>query len=147
MDLAAARVAATPYALALLRIMTGLLFLEHGSAKLIGFPAMPGGGHQSHAMLMFTGSMELAGGALIVVGLLTGVIAFILSGYMAIAYFMAHAPQGFFPILNHGEPAIFFSFVFLYIAAAGPGAWAIDGAGAGSHATRRNGEWSPTVGG
>jgi len=126
MDLAAVRASATPYALALLRLTTGLLFFEHGSAKLLGFPATPGFGPESHAMLAFTGTMELVGGALIVVGLLTGLVAFVLSGYMAFAYFMAHAPQSFFPLLNHGEPAILYSFVFLFLAAAGPGAWALD---------------------
>jgi len=126
MDLAAVRAAATPYALTLLRVVTGLLFFEHGSAKLLGFPSMPGGGQESHAMLLFTGTMELVGGALIVAGLLTAVVAFILSGYMAVGYFIAHAPQGFFPLVNHGESAIFFCFVFLFLAAAGPGAWAID---------------------
>ena len=126
MDLSAVRVAATPYALALLRIMTGLLFFEHGSAKLLGFPSMPGGGQESHALLLFTGTMELVGGALIVAGLLTGIVAFIKSGYMAVAYFIAHAPHGFFPLVNHGESAIFFCFVFLFLAAAGPGVWAID---------------------
>ena len=126
MKLAAARAAATPYMLALLRIMTGLLFFEHGSAKLLGFPLVPGGGQESHAMLVFTGTMEFVGGALIVAGLLTGIVAFTMSGYMAVAYFIAHAPQGFFPLVNHGESAIFFCFVFLFLAAAGPGAWAVD---------------------
>jgi putative oxidoreductase len=126
MDLAAARAAATPYALALLRVMIGLLFLEYGSAKLLGFPSMPGGGQESHAMLVFTGTMEFVGGALIVAGVLTGIVAFIMSGYMAVAYFIAHAPQGFFPLVNHCESAIFFCFVFLFLAAAGPGAWAVD---------------------
>jgi len=127
MDLAALRASATPYALALLRIMSGLLFFEHGSSKLLGFPP-GGGGGESHAMLVFTGAMELFGGALIVVGLVTWLVAFILSGYMAVGYFMAHAPHGFFPLLNHGELAILYSFVFLFIAAAGPGAWALDDA-------------------
>ena len=126
MDLSAARAAATPYALALLRIMAGLLFFEHGSAKLLGFPSMPGGGQEPHAMLMFTGTMELVGGALIVAGLFTAAVAFVMSGYMAVGYFIAHAPQSFFPLVNHGESAIFFCFVFLLLAAAGPGAWAID---------------------
>jgi putative oxidoreductase len=112
--------------LALLRVVTGLLFFEHGSAKLLGFPSTPGGGQESHAMLMFTGTMELVGGALIVAGLLTAIVAFILSGYMAVGYFVAHAPQSFFPLVNHGESAIFFCFVFLFLAAAGPGVWAVD---------------------
>jgi putative oxidoreductase len=147
MDLAAIRAAAFPYALALLRVMTGLLFFEHGSAKLLGFPAMPGGGQESHAMLIFTGAMEFVGGALIVVGLLTTIAAFILSGYMAFAYFIAHAPHGFFPLINHGEPAILYCFIFLFLAAAGPGAWAVDGARAGWSSGGRRGAWSPTVGG
>jgi len=146
MDLAAVRAAALPYALALLRVMTGLLFLEHGSAKLLGIPAMPGGGQEPHAMLIFTGAMEFVGGALIVVGLLTSIVAFILSGYMAFAYFIAHAPQGFFPLINHGEPAILYCFIFLFLAAAGPGAWAVDGARARSLTSGRSDTWSPTVG-
>ena len=146
MDLAAVRAAAQPYALALLRVMTGLLFLEHGSAKLLGIPAMPGGGQEPNAMLIFTGAMEFVGGALIVVGLLTTIVAFILSGYMAFAYFIAHAPQGFFPLINHGEPAILYCFIFLFLAAAGPGAWAIDGARAGRLTGGRRDTWSPTVG-
>ena len=85
-------------------------------------------------MLMFTGTMELVGGALIVARLAHAVVAFILSGYMAVGYFMAHFPQGFFPLLNHGESAIFFCFVFLFLAAAGPGAWAIDKARPGKPA-------------
>ena len=146
MDIAAVRAAATPYALALLRIMTGLLFLEHGSAKLLGFPAMPGSGQESHAMLVFTGTMEFAGGALIVVGLLTGIVGFILSGYMAVAYFMAHAPQGFFPLLNHGEPAILYAFVFLFLAAAGPGAWALGDAWTPPHVDLRRRQLIRTAG-
>jgi putative oxidoreductase len=145
MDIAAARAAATPYALALLRVMTGLLFFEHGSAKLLGFPAMPGGGQESHAMLVFTGTMELVGGALVAVGLLTWIVAFILSGYMAVAYFLAHAPQSFFPLINHGEPAILFSFVFLFIAAAGSGAWALDNARGTPFAGERRRDFAPTT--
>ncbi|MGD0186659.1 MAG: DoxX family protein [Roseiarcus sp.] len=117
----------TPYFQAILRIVTGLLFLEHGTSKILGFPAMPGAEHaMPHGMLLFTGLMELIGGALFVVGFLTRPAAFILSGFMAAAYFMAHFPAGFFPLLNHGELAILFCFVFLYFAAAAPSVWAID---------------------
>jgi putative oxidoreductase len=116
-----------PYLQSLLRIVTGLLFLEHGTGKLLGFPILPGIGQEMpHGLLLFTGSMELIGGALVVVGFLTRPVAFILSGFMAAAYFMAHLPGSFFPVLNHGEPAVLFCFAFLYLAAAGPGAWAVD---------------------
>ncbi|HLH51645.1 MAG TPA: DoxX family protein [Roseiarcus sp.] len=116
-----------PYTQSLFRIMTGLLFLEHGTAKLLSFP--PGAAPpESFGMLLVTGLIELIGGALIAVGFLTRPVAFILSGYMAAAYFIAHAPRGFFPILNHGELAILYCFAFLYFAAAGAGAWAVDAA-------------------
>jgi putative oxidoreductase len=116
----------TPYLLAILRIMTGLLFLEHGTAKLFDFPMTAIGSQEPHGLLLFTGSMELVGGALIIVGFLTRPVAFVLSGYMAVAYFMAHLPAGFFPVNNHGELAILFCFVFFYLAAAGAGTWAVD---------------------
>lgn len=115
---------------AALRIMTGLLFLQHGTAKILGFPmndtlkgmfsGMPSG------MTYFTGLMELIGGVLIIIGLFTRPVAFILSGFMAAAYFMAHMPQGFFPILNYGELAILYCFVFLWLASAGAGPFSVD---------------------
>lgn len=115
------------HAHAALRIMTGLLFLQHGSAKLLKFPnidamlvGMPSG------MIMATGLVDLIGGILIVIGIYTRSVAFVLSGYMAVGYFMAHAPMGFFPILNFGEPAIFFCFIFLYLATAGAGPYSVD---------------------
>jgi len=106
--------------------MTGLLFFEHGSGKLLHFPVIPGIDQTPHGMLIFTGAMELIGGALMVVGFLTRPVAFILSGFMAAAYFMAHFPMGFFPVNNHGELAILYCFVFLYFAAAGSSVWALD---------------------
>ncbi|MGD1015435.1 MAG: DoxX family protein [Roseiarcus sp.] len=116
-----------PYLQALLRIMTGLLLLEHGTGKLLNFPVIPGIEQMlGHTLLLVTGSIELVGGALIVVGFLTRPAAFILAGFMAAAYFMAHFPVSFFPVLNQGEPAILYCFVFLYLAAAGPSVWAID---------------------
>ena len=116
-----------PAMLSVLRIVTGLLFLEHGTGKLIGFPAgLPMIDKMPTGLLYFTGTMELIGGALIVIGLFTRPVAFILSGFMAAAYFMAHFPMSFFPAINFGEPAVLFCFIFLYIAAAGPGPWAID---------------------
>ena len=111
----------------ILRVVTGLLFLEHGSGKLLSFPVLPGVAQMlSPTLLHFTGAMELVGGALIVVGFLTRPVAFILSGYMAVAYFMAHFPKSVFPAINFGEPAVLFCFVFLYLAVAGAGPWAID---------------------
>ncbi len=117
----------TPYLQSVLRIVTGLLFLEHGTGKLLGFPAnLPFIDQMPHGLLLFTGVMELVGGALIVVGFLTRPVAFVLSGFMAAAYFMAHFPKSVFPAINFGEPAVMFCFVFLYLAVAGAGPWAID---------------------
>lgn len=114
--------------LSLLRIMAGLLLLQHGTAKMLGFPAMEMFANGVSGLTLVSGLLELVGGALIVVGFLTRPVAFLLSGFMAVAYFMAHAPGGFMPILNGGELAILFSFVFIYIAAAGPGPWSVDAA-------------------
>jgi len=113
---------------AALRILTGLLFLEHGTAKLFKFPPTEAF-KDSIQLLSFTGltaELELAGGILIVIGLFTRATAFVLAGMMAVAYFMAHAPQSFFPIVNMGDLAIMFCFVFLYLAAAGAGPYSLD---------------------
>jgi putative oxidoreductase len=116
-----------PALLSVLRIMTGLLFLEHGTGKLLGFPAgLPFIDKMPAGLLYFTGTMELVGGLLITIGLFTRPVAFILSGFMAAAYFMAHFPMSFFPAINMGEPAVLYCFIFLFIAAAGPGPWAVD---------------------
>jgi len=116
-----------PYLLSVLRIAAGLMFLEHGTGKLLGFPAgLPFIDKMPTGLLYFTGTMELVGGALIVLGLFTRPVAFILSGFMAFGYFMAHFPMSFFPAINMGEAAALYCFVFLYIAAAGPGPWSID---------------------
>jgi len=116
-----------PYLLSVLRIAAGLAFLEHGTGKLVGFPAgLPFIDKMPPGLLYFTGTMELVGGALITVGLFTRPVAFILSGFMAAAYFMAHFPMSFFPAINFGEPAVLYCFIFLFLAAAGPGRWAID---------------------
>jgi len=113
--------------LSVLRIMTGLLLLQHGMGKYLGFPAgVPGFPASPLTMSGAAGVLELIGGVLIIVGLFTRPVAFILSGMTAVAYFWAHAPQGFYPILNRGELAALYSFVFLYLAAAGGGAWSID---------------------
>jgi putative oxidoreductase len=114
--------------LSILRIMTGLLFFAHGSAKLLVWPAtqMFPQGVPVMSLMGLAGLLEIVGGILIVVGLFTRYTAFVLAGDMAIAYFMAHAPEGFHPIINQGELAIMFCFVFLYLAAAGGGPWSLD---------------------
>ncbi len=118
-----------PRLLSILRIMTGLLFLQHGTAKLLKIPVMPMFANLSLTSLPgIAGILELVGGVLIILGLFTRSVAFVLSGLMAVAYFMAHAPRGFYPILNAGELAILYCFVFLYFAAAGPGPWSVDAA-------------------
>jgi len=117
----------TPRALAALRIITALLFIGHGTMKLFGFPAGDSPMRAELFSLMgFAGVLEFFGGVLILVGLFTRPVAFILAGQMAAAYFMAHAPQSFYPALNGGDAAILFCFIFLYLVAAGPGAWSID---------------------
>ena len=118
----------SPQLLAVLRIMTALLFIEHGTQKLFGFPPMPQGMQMPPLdMLMLTaGILEAVGGLLLLVGFLTRPVAFVLSGQMAVAYFMGHAPQSFFPATNMGDAAILFCFIFLYLVAAGPGAWSVD---------------------
>lgn len=112
----------------ILRIMTGLLFLQHGTAKYLGFPQSQMAGVDPTSLGGIAGLLELVGGALIVIGLLTKPVAFVLSGLMAAAYWIAHAPEGFFPLLNRGELAALYCFVFLYFACAGAGPWSVDAA-------------------
>src|SRR3954468_962269 len=115
-----------PRVLSVVRIVAALIFMEHGTAKLLGFPPSPNPAPAALSLTWFAGAIELVGGALLALGLFTRPVAFILSGEMAFAYWMAHAPRGFHPLANGGEGAILFCFVFLYIAAAGPGPWSID---------------------
>lgn len=116
-----------PRVLSLLRIMTALLFMEHGLMKLFHFPAaQPGVPNPLPPILIAAAWLEVIGGALLVAGLFTRPVAFILSGQMAVAYFLAHGSQGFWPALNGGEAAILFSFVFLYLALEGGGEWSVD---------------------
>ncbi len=116
-----------PRLLSVLRIMSGLLFMQHGTAKLLGIPQMETFAKlQPFSLSWFAGVFELVGGALLVIGLFTRPVAFVLSGLMAFAYFIAHAPRGFYPIVNAGELAALYCFVFLYLAAAGGGAWSVD---------------------
>jgi putative oxidoreductase len=116
-----------PQALALLRIFAALLFMEHGTAKLFHFPVpQPGVPAPMPPLLLAAAIIEVVGGALVTLGLFTRLAAFVMSGEIAIGYFLFHFPKGFWPIVNMGEGAILYCFIFLYIAAAGPGAWAID---------------------
>jgi putative oxidoreductase len=116
----------SPRALSILRIIVGLLFLEHGTSKYLSLPVSPSTGVAPMSLSGINGMIELVGGVLIVIGLFTRPVAFILAGDMAFAYFIAHSPRGFFPLLNAGELAIVYCFVFLYLAVAGGGEWSID---------------------
>lgn len=118
-----------PQLLAVLRIVTALLFLQHAFIKLFGFP--PGGKpglQQVGTLLWSAGVIELVTGLLVLIGLWTRLGAFLAAGEMAVGYWMVHGPQSFYPAVNMGEAAVLFCFVFLYLAAAGPGEWSVDGA-------------------
>lgn len=116
----------SPDLLSALRIMSGLLFLQHGTTKFLSIPATQMSGASITTLPGMAGAIELVGGALLVLGLFTRPVAFIASGTMAVAYFLAHYPKSFYPILNGGELAALYCFVFLYLAAAGGGRWSID---------------------
>ena len=117
----------TERVLSVLRSYAGLVLLAHGTAKSLGFPVVPSFANiQIGSMTWTSGIIELIGGALFTVGLFTRPVAFILSGFAAVAYFMVSAPKGFHPILNNGEVASLFSFVFLYFVFSGPGPWSLD---------------------
>lgn len=129
MNIDALGTAWAPRLLSIVRIMSGLLFLQHGTAKLLAFPA---GAVPPNFTLMsmpgYAGMIEFVCGILLVIGLFSRLAAFIASGMTAVAYLMVHAPMGFFPILNRDELAALYCFLFLYLAAAGPGPWSIDAA-------------------
>lgn len=136
-----------PYAYALLRIITGFLFLWHGTQKLLGYPPPPPSPTPApplSPLIAAAGAIELIGGLLILFGLFAGLAAFIASGTMAVAYFMAHfSMQAFLPIQNRGELAVLYCFVFLYIAARGSGVWSLDSLIRGTNAAdRRVGEFT-----
>jgi putative oxidoreductase len=114
-----------PRMLSVLRIVAALLFFAHGSQKLLGFPASEFS-PALFSLMGLAGLLEIVGGALLIIGLWTRPVAFVLSGQMAIAYWMAHAPQSPFPVLNGGDAAILYCFVFLYLVFAGAGAWSVD---------------------
>jgi len=116
----------TSHLLSILRIMSGLLFVQHGTTKYLNFPVSPMNNASPLTMGGAAGVIELVGGILIVLGLFTRPVAFVLSGTMAVAYFYAHGLTNFFPLLNGGELSALYCFVFLYIAAAGGGAWSAD---------------------
>ena len=115
----------TPRILSVLRIVAALLFFAHGSQKLLGFPASEMS-PAAFSLSWFAGVLELFGGAALIVGLFTRPVAFVLSGEMAFAYWLAHAPQSLYPVQNGGDAAILYCFVFLYIVFAGPGPWSVD---------------------
>ena len=118
----------TPQALGLLRIVTGLLFLQHGTAKIFGFPWVSSMAHPPAGSLWWAaGWMELIGSVMLITGLFTRPVAFLLAGEMAVVYWLIHAPDSFFPMINDGEEAILFCFIFLLFAATGSGKWSIDG--------------------
>lgn len=120
-----------PYLLSVLRIVAAFVFIPFGTAKLFGFPAplMPDGSTVPLASLIgVAAALEAVGGLLLLIGLFTRPVAFLLSGEMAFAYFIGHAPMGFWPVLNMGVPAVLFCFVWLYISSAGPGPWSVDAA-------------------
>ena len=110
-----------PQLLSVLRIVSGLLFLEHGMSKLLHFPHTAMSDEKLSPLILAAGTIELVGGVLLTLGLFSRYAAFIMSGEMAVAYFMVHAPKSIFPLVNHGEDAVLFCFIFLYLAFAGGG--------------------------
>lgn len=135
MDLARIVAIWSPRLLSVLRIMAALLLLQHATAKLFGFPHVAYfDGLPLLSLLGFAGVLELAGGVLLLLGVYTRPVAFLLSGEMAVAYFLGHAPRGFIPLDNGGELAVLYCFIFLYLAVAGGGAWSLSN-------RRANGPW------
>ena len=115
-----------PKILSILRIITAFLYIAHGTQKLFNYPPSPGGAVAIASLMGLAGILEFVGGLLLLVGLFTRPAAFILSGQMAVAYFMAHAPSGLLPLVNKGETAVLYCFIFLYLAVAGGGEWSLD---------------------
>jgi putative oxidoreductase len=123
-----------PYAQAVMRIMFGLLFLQHGLGKIVDFPHDPSLAMMPEGLKMVAGLIEIVGGLLLITGFLTRIAGFVMAGFSAVAYFMVHFPMGFFPELNHGDLAVIFCFVGLFFATSGAGAWSVDRAEFGSTA-------------
>jgi|SRR5579864_9368236 len=115
-----------PRAISVLRIVSGFMYMAHGMQKLLGFPVAPASPVHLESLTGVAGMLELFGGGLLLVGLFTRPVAFLLSGEMAVAYFLAHAPRGFWPIVNHGELAALYCFLFLVLAVVGAGPWSVD---------------------
>jgi putative oxidoreductase len=115
-----------PRMLSILRIVAALIFMAHGTQKLLGFPVSPNPAPAAFSLSWIAGVLELFGGALLIPGLFVRPVAFVLSGLMAAAYWIAHAPKSFYPVLNGGDAAILFCFVFLFMAVAGGGVWSLD---------------------
>jgi putative oxidoreductase len=117
-----------PRVLSITRIVSALIFMEHGTQKLLNFPPNPPGRAtvELFSLYGFAGSLEIVGGILLLLGLFTRPVAFILAGEMAFAYWMGHAPRSFYPVLNNGDASILYCFLFLYMAFAGGGAWSLD---------------------
>jgi len=122
-----------PRVLSIMRIITAFLFMQHGGQKMFGFPAPRRYEFDLVSLSGVAGVLEVFGGFLILIGLFTRPTAFLLSGLMAFAYFIAHAPRGFWPIVNGGELAVLFCFVFLYLSVSGGGKWSIDSIRSGKH--------------
>ena len=116
----------TPRVLSIVRVASALIFMEHGTQKLLGFPPSANPSPASFSLYGFAGALEIVGGMLLVLGLFTRPVAFILSGEMAFAYWMGHAPRNIFPILNGGDASILYCLLFLYLAFAGGGVWSLD---------------------
>lgn len=113
--------------LSIMRVVVAFLFMEHGGVKLFNFPPAPNPAPHLPPVMLVAGALECFGGLLVLVGALTRPVSFILAGEMAVAYFLGHAPHGFWPVLNKGELAVLYCFVFLYLVAAGGGPWSVDG--------------------
>ena len=117
-----------PHVLSIVRIVAGLIFLEHGTQKLLGFPPGERAGPEALSLIWWSGAIELVAGALIAVGLATRLAAFVASGMCAFAYFLVHAPRDVYPVNNGGDAAILYCFLFLYLVFAGGGPWSVDAA-------------------
>jgi putative oxidoreductase len=127
MDLSSTAQRWAPQVLSIVRVVSALIFIEHGTQKFFAFPAASASGSPAVlSLLWWQGVIELVGGILLLLGLFTRPVAFILAGDMAFAYWMVHAPRNFYPVLNGGDSAILYCFVFLYLAFAGSGPWSVD---------------------